>query len=79
MVATAEGARTGIAGGFYTRGTKACGTAGSKNLEASAQESGPLPEGVIPLGIALGGSVAFVGSAVAVNAYRRRSGIDTVK
>ena len=59
-------------GSFYTRSSRSRdGSVGSK-LEASAQDNGPLPEGTLPLSIALLGSVVFVGSAVAVNVYHRR-------
>jgi len=69
--AVREGYRLG-SDGFYTRGTKARGGSDSQSLEASASEDAPLPEGTVPLGIALAGSVVFVGSAVMVNQYRRR-------
>ena len=69
--AVREGSRLG-SDGFYTRGTKARGGSDSQSLEASASEDAPLPEGTVPLGIALAGSVVFVGSAVMVNQYRRR-------
>ena len=59
-------------GSFYTRSSKPRGDSAGSKLEASAQDNGPLPEGTLPLGIALLGSVAFVGTAVAVNVYRRR-------
>lgn len=59
-------------GSFYTRSSKSRGDSSGSKLEASAQDSGPLPEGTLPLSIALLGSVAFVGTAVAVNVYRRR-------
>ena len=59
-------------GSFYTRSSRSRdGSVGSK-LKASAQDNGPLPEGTLPLSIALLGSVVFVGSAVAVNVYHRR-------
>lgn len=57
---------------FYTRSSKSRGDSAGSKLEASAQDNGPLPEGTLPLSIALLGSVAFVGTAVAVNVYRRR-------
>lgn len=69
--AVREGSRLG-SDGFYTRGMKARGGSDSQSLEASASEDAPLPEGTVPLGIALAGSVVFVGSAVMVNQYRRR-------
>lgn len=69
--AVREGYRLG-SDGFYTRGTKARGGSDSQSLEASASEDAPLPEGTVPLGIALAGSAVFVGSAVMVNQYRRR-------
>ena len=59
-------------GSFYTRSSKSRGDSSGSKLEASAQDNGPLPEGTLPLSIALLGSVAFVGTAVAVNVYRRR-------
>ena len=59
-------------GSFYTRSSKSRGDSAGSKLEASAQDNGPLPEGTLPLSIALLGSVAFVGTAVAVNVYRRR-------
>ena len=59
-------------GSFYTRSSKSRGDSAGSKLEASAQANGPLPEGTLPLSIALLGSVAFVGTAVAVNVYRRR-------
>lgn len=59
-------------GSFYTRSSKSRGDSVGSKLEASAQDNGPLPEGTLPLSIALLGSVAFVGTAVAVNVYRRR-------
>ena len=59
-------------GSFYTRSSKSRGDSAGSKLEASAQDNGPLPEGTFPLSIALLGSVAFVGTAVAVNVYRRR-------
>ena len=59
-------------GSFYTRISKSRGDSAGSKLEASAQDNGPLPEGTLPLSIALLGSVAFVGTAVAVNVYRRR-------
>ena len=59
-------------GSFYTRSSKSRGDSAGSELEASAQDNGPLPEGTLPLSIALLGSVAFVGTAVAVNVYRRR-------
>lgn len=64
-------------GSFYTRSSRSRdGSVGSK-LKASAQDNGPLPEGTLPLSIALLGSVVFVGSAVAVNVYHRRlEGVD---
>ena len=59
-------------GSFYTRSSRSRdGSVGSK-LKASAQDNGPLPEGTLPLSIALLGSVVFVGGAVAVNVYHRR-------
>ena len=59
-------------GSFYTRSSRSRdGSVGSK-LKASAQDNGPLPEGTLPLSIALLGSGVFVGSAVAVNVYHRR-------
>lgn len=70
--ATREGSRLSSEG-FYTRSTKARGGSDSQKLEASASEDVPLPEGTVPLGIALAGSVVFVGSAVVVNRYRRRA------
>ena len=57
---------------FYTRSSKSRGDSAGSKLEASAQDNGPLPEGTLPLSIALLGSVAFVGTAVVVNVYRRR-------
>lgn len=59
-------------GSFYTRSSKSRGDSAGSKLEAIAQDNGPLPEGTLPLSIALLGSVAFVGTAVAVNVYRRR-------
>ena len=59
-------------GSFYTRSSKSRGDSAGSKLEASAQDNGPLPEGTLPLSIALLGSIAFVGTAVAVNVYRRR-------
>ena len=59
-------------GSFYTRSSKSRGDSAGSKLEASAQDNGPLPEGTLPLSIALLGSVAFVGTAMAVNVYRRR-------
>ena len=59
-------------GSFYTRSSKSRGDSSGSKLEASAQDNGPLPEGTLPLSIALLGSVAFVGTAVVVNVYRRR-------
>ncbi len=59
-------------GSFYTRSSKSRGDSAGSKLEASAQDNGPLPEGTLPLSIALLGSVAFVGTAVVVNVYRRR-------
>ena len=59
-------------GSFYTRSSKSRGDSAGSKLEASAQDNGPIPEGTLPLSIALLGSVAFVGTAVAVNVYRRR-------
>ena len=59
-------------GSFYTRSSKSRGDSAGSKLEAIAQDNGPLPEGTLPLSTALLGSVAFVGTAVAVNVYRRR-------
>lgn len=67
-----ENAGTAGSGSFYTRSSKSRGDSSGSKLEASAQDNGPLPEGTLPLSIALLGSVAFVGTAVAVNVYRRR-------
>ena len=67
-----ENAGTAGSGSFYTRSSKSRGDSAGSKLEASAQDNGPLPEGTLPLSIALLGSVAFVGTAVAVNVYRRR-------
>ena len=63
---------TAGSGSFYTRSSKSRGGSAGSKLEAIAQDNGPLPEGTLPLSIALLGSVAFVGTAVAVNVYRRR-------
>lgn len=70
--AAREGSRLS-SDGFYRRSTKARGGSDSQKLEASASEDVPLPEGTVPLGIALAGSVVFVGSAVVVNRYRRQA------
>lgn len=67
-----ENAGAAGSGSFYTRSSKSRGDSSGSKLEASAQDNGPLPEGTLPLSIALLGSVAFVGTAVAVNVYRRR-------
>lgn len=67
-----ENAGAAGSGSFYTRSSKSRGDSAGSKLEASAQDNGPLPEGTLPLSIALLGSVAFVGTAVAVNVYRRR-------
>ena len=67
-----ENAGTAGSGSFYTRSSKSRGDSAGSKLEASAQDNGPLPEGTLPLSIALLGSVAFVGTAMAVNVYRRR-------
>ena len=67
-----ENAGTAGSGSFYTRSSKSRGDSSGSKLEASAQDNGPLPEGTLPLSIALLGSVAFVGTAMAVNVYRRR-------
>ena len=67
-----ENVGTAGSGSFYTRSSKSRGDSSGSKLEASAQDNGPLPEGTLPLSIALLGSVAFVGTAVAVNVYRRR-------
>ena len=67
-----ENAGVAGSGSFYTRSSKSRGDSTGSKLEASAQDNGPLPEGTLPLSIALLGSVAFVGTAVAVNVYRRR-------
>ena len=67
-----ENAGAAGSGSFYTRSSKSRGDSSGSMLEASAQDNGPLPEGTLPLSIALLGSVAFVGTAVVVNVYRRR-------
>lgn len=67
-----ENAGAAGSGSFYTRSSKSRGDSSGSKLEASAQDNGPLPEGTLPLSIALLGSVAFVGTAVVVNVYRRR-------
>lgn len=72
VVSPQENVGAAGSGSFYTRSSKSRGDSSGSKLEASAQDNGPLPEGTLPLSIALLGSVAFVGTAVAVNVYRRR-------